>query len=159
MAFYTVKRVPRLPICLVGALFAAAVLGGGGEGDYAMDWYTIDGGGGASAAAEFDLSGTIGQPDAGVMSGGEFTLSGGFRSGDGIVGVPCPADFDGSGAVGFEDLIAVLVAWGPYDPCPPFIPEDIDQDCEVGFSDLLAVLANWGPCPERISERNGETTE
>lgn len=45
-----------------------------------------------------------------------------------------------------------LVAWGPYEPCPPFIPEDIDQDCEVGFSDLLAVLAAWGPCKVQQGE-------
>ncbi len=31
-----------------------------------------------SAGAGFDLSGTIGQPDAGAMSGGTFELSGGF---------------------------------------------------------------------------------
>ena len=58
----------------------------------------------------------------------------------------CPADFDGSGDVGFADLLAVLAAWGPYEPCPPFVAEDLDQDCMVGFSDLLAVLAAWGPC-------------
>ena len=62
-------------------------------------------------------------------------------------GVPaCPADPDGSGEVGFADLLAVLAAWGQYEPCPPFVAEDLDQDCMVGFSDLLAVLAAWGPC-------------
>jgi hypothetical protein len=40
---------------------------------------TIDGGGVMfSAATDFELSGTIGQPDAGSMSGGEFELTGGF---------------------------------------------------------------------------------
>ncbi len=58
----------------------------------------------------------------------------------------CPIDFDGSGAVDFNDLLAVLSAWGPYKPCPPFIRADIDQDCEVGFNDLLIVLSGWGPC-------------
>ena len=61
---------------------------------------------------------------------------------------PCPGELDQDDEVGFNDLLALLAAWGPYEPCPPFIPEDIDEDCEVGFSDLLAVLANWGPCPE-----------
>lgn len=31
-----------------------------------------------STGGEFELSGTIGQPDAGKMSGGDFTLTGGF---------------------------------------------------------------------------------
>src|SRR6266568_4548377 len=46
--------------------------------NYAIDWYSIDGGGGTSTNGQFALSGTIGQPDAGHMSGGTFTLDGGF---------------------------------------------------------------------------------
>ena len=60
--------------------------------------------------------------------------------------VDCPEDIDASGAVDFGDILAVLAAWGPYEPCPPFTAEDIDQDCDVGFGDLLAVLTAWGPC-------------
>lgn len=48
--------------------------------NFAIDWFTIDGGGGASSGGAYTLSGTIGQPDAGVMSGGNFTLQGGFWS-------------------------------------------------------------------------------
>jgi hypothetical protein len=46
--------------------------------DYSIDWYTIDGGGGTSTGGVYSLSGTIGQPDAGFMSGGNYTLQGGF---------------------------------------------------------------------------------
>ena len=45
---------------------------------YSIDWHTIDGGGGTSTNGQYSLSGTIGQPDAGTMSGGPFTLQGGF---------------------------------------------------------------------------------
>ena len=45
---------------------------------YAITWWTIDGGGGTSSGGGYSLSGTIGQPDAGVMSGGLYTLTGGF---------------------------------------------------------------------------------
>ena len=45
---------------------------------YSIDWFTIDGGGGTSTGGVFSVSGTIGQPDAGHMSGGNFTLDGGF---------------------------------------------------------------------------------
>lgn len=46
--------------------------------NYSIDWFTIDGGGGTSSGGAYSLSGTIGQPDAGVMSGGIYTLTGGF---------------------------------------------------------------------------------
>ena len=55
---------------------------------------------------------------------------------------PCPADLDGSGDVGFSDLLAVITAWGPCLGCP----EDLDEDDDVGFSDLLGVITAWGPC-------------
>ncbi len=47
---------------------------------YAIDWYTIDGGGGTSTGGVYALSGTIAQPDAGTMTGGNFALTGGFWS-------------------------------------------------------------------------------
>jgi hypothetical protein len=45
---------------------------------YSIDWSTIDGGGGTSTGGVYSVSGTIGQPDASPMSGGNFTLQGGF---------------------------------------------------------------------------------
>jgi hypothetical protein len=49
-------------------------------GDFEIVSSTIDGGGGLSAGGEFSLHGSIGQPEAGPtpLSGGEFTLTGGF---------------------------------------------------------------------------------
>lgn len=47
---------------------------------YAMPWWTVDGGGvSGSAGGSYTMSGTAGQPDAGLrQSGGVYTLSGGF---------------------------------------------------------------------------------
>ena len=47
---------------------------------YAIDWSTIDGGGGTSTGGVYSVSGTIGQPDASTttMTGGPFSLTGGF---------------------------------------------------------------------------------
>lgn len=45
---------------------------------YSIDWFTIDGGGGVSTGGVYTVSGTIGQPDAGQMSGGNYTVNGGF---------------------------------------------------------------------------------
>ncbi len=48
---------------------------------YALDWWTTDGGGGTSTGGVYAVTGTIGQADAGpVLSGGNFTLAGGFWS-------------------------------------------------------------------------------
>ncbi len=55
---------------------------------YQIDWFTIDGGGGASTGGAYAISGTIGQPDAGVMSGGTFALEGGFWPGALVASVP-----------------------------------------------------------------------
>lgn len=48
----------------------------------AIDWYTIDGGGGTSTGGTYSVSGTLGQYDANTvqMTGGSFTLDGGFWS-------------------------------------------------------------------------------
>src|SRR6185503_17960873 len=46
--------------------------------NYSIDWFTIDGGGGTSTGGVYSVSGTIGQPDTGSMSGGNFSLDGGF---------------------------------------------------------------------------------
>jgi len=50
---------------------------------YGLSWYTIDGGGHASASGgAYTLAGTAGQPDAGpAMTGGPYRLVGGFWSG------------------------------------------------------------------------------
>jgi hypothetical protein len=59
-----------------------------------IPWYTIDGGGGTSTGGTFTLSGTIGQPDAGVLTGGSFVLRGGFWNGVNAPGLPTCGDID-----------------------------------------------------------------
>jgi hypothetical protein len=47
--------------------------------EFDLSWHSIDGGGVIhSTGGDFELSGTIGQPDAGTMTGGTFELTGGF---------------------------------------------------------------------------------
>lgn len=45
---------------------------------YDLSWFTIDGGGNISTGATHSVTGTIGQPDAGMVSGGNYSLAGGF---------------------------------------------------------------------------------
>jgi hypothetical protein len=48
---------------------------------YSIDWYKIAGGGGTSTGGVYAVSGTIGQHDAsGAMTGGNYSLTGGFWS-------------------------------------------------------------------------------
>src|SRR6516164_4620415 len=47
--------------------------------NYSIDWYKIAGGGGTSTGGTYQVSGTIGQPDAsGAMTGGNYSITGGF---------------------------------------------------------------------------------
>jgi hypothetical protein len=45
---------------------------------FTIDWHSINGGGGTSTGGVYSITGTVGQPDAGVMSGGAYSLIGGF---------------------------------------------------------------------------------
>lgn len=66
----------RAALCFFTALHSAH-----GQ-PFSIDWFTIDGGGGTSTDGIYSASGTIGQPDANPqsMTGGDFTLTGGFWS-------------------------------------------------------------------------------
>ncbi|HRP61935.1 MAG TPA: hypothetical protein PK400_01430 [Phycisphaerales bacterium] len=123
-------------VCIAVAVYAG--------GEYDLTWHTIDGGGGTSTGASFELSGTIGQPDAGVMSGGGFELAGGFWAGAGTATTPaCLGDLNNSGAVDVQDLLILLGAWGPN----PGHPADLNSSGAVDVQDLLILLGAWGPCP------------
>lgn len=65
-------------------LFAAIlILGLAGDGraqSYSIKSYTIDSGGGTSSGGAYKVSGSIGQPDASNLSGGEYKVLGGFWS-------------------------------------------------------------------------------
>ena len=59
--------------------FAASLMVGAET--YSIDWFKIAGGGGASVGGVYQVSGTIGQHDAGgPMAGGSYSLTGGFWS-------------------------------------------------------------------------------
>jgi len=73
--FYVLLLIALLSL---SAPFALAQSGGG----YDLTWNTVDGGGYTwSEGGGYSLGGTIGQPDAGVLQGGGYTLVGGFWGG------------------------------------------------------------------------------
>ena len=68
------------------AVLAAATMFGASSvvfaqsgGGYHVNWHTVDGGGVMFATGgQYAVSGTIGQPDAGPLSGGDYCVEGGF---------------------------------------------------------------------------------
>ena len=73
-----------VPIVLALVLFPALAH----SQSYAVDWFTIDSGGGTSTGGVYSVSGTIGQPDAGRSTGGSYALEGGFWGFVGTVQTP-----------------------------------------------------------------------
>jgi hypothetical protein len=60
-------------------LFGLLIPSIGSTQQYSIDWYKVAGGGGTSTGATYQVSGTIGQHDAGgPMTGGNYSLTGGF---------------------------------------------------------------------------------
>jgi hypothetical protein len=72
--------LPILAILLL-ALLAGGEAAQAQEG-YDLSWWTVDGGGATfSTGGDYTLGGTAAQHDAGELSGGKYTLSGGFWAG------------------------------------------------------------------------------
>jgi len=137
------------PSGLLRVAGATLVLAIGGAstafGQLSINWYTIDGGGGTSSGGTFTLSGTIGQPDAGAaMTGGTFTLNGGFWAGA-VDGTLCPwqvagceADYDNSGGIDGDDVIAFFADWDSGETCA-----DVDLSEGVDGDDVILFFAIW----------------
>jgi len=74
------KACFKIPVpCGISALLLAWLTATLQAQTYSIDWYKVSGGGGTSTGATYQVSGTIGQPDASVaMTGGNYSLTGGF---------------------------------------------------------------------------------
>lgn len=97
-------------------------------GGYYLSYGTIHAGASTSSGARFILSGAIGWPDAGLMTGANFELIGGFWPG----GQAC--------IVEFHDFAKFAELWletgselGP----------DLDQDGDVDYLDLKSFTDDW----------------
>lgn len=135
---------------IVSAGAAAAYLGG----DFDLSWFTIDGGGGAeSTGGDFALAGTIGQPDAGAMAGGDYELTGGFWSvppagTGGCTRAPewvCDGDTDGDGQVNPVDSGLVQASFGSTDE-QDLCNYDMDCDGQLNPVDSGIVQSLFGTC-------------
>jgi hypothetical protein len=86
--------------------------------DYAIDWYTIDGGGGESTDGYYLVTGTIGQPDAGELTDGYYAIVGGFWA----VGAAVPAPGAPGLTIHRTSTNAVVVSWPA--PAPNWVLQE-----------------------------------
>ncbi len=149
------NRILKATLLIFGLLPAAASLA---LADFSLDWWTVDGGGDMwTTGGGFELSGTIGQPDAGtVMTGGGFELTGGFWA----VGAPevpqvCVGDLNCDGSIDFGDInpfvlyLSNFSAWQAEFPGCTALNGDIDCDGTYGqasFVDINPFVALMGQC-------------
>jgi hypothetical protein len=143
---------------MVISIFAVLAVSTASAQTFDLGWNTIDGGGAMwTTGGDFELSGTIGQPDAGVtMTGGGFELTGGFWPGAAAGPAVLIGDLNCNGEIGFDDINPFVLylsnfnAWqAAYQSCPPQ-NGDINGDGTYGqgsFGDInpfVALLSGGG---------------
>ena len=121
----------------VMAFSTAAVLAQTG-GPYDLSWHNI-GPGGSASGGSYDLLGSIGQPDAATMSGGPYTLTGGFLPG----GPTCAlaGDLNGDGQVTVLDIQMIAGVWPQSSAAFPY---DQNGDGVLNIQDIVLVTAQFG---------------
>jgi hypothetical protein len=136
----------KLTLGIIALLAAADVA----ANDFSLDWWTVDSGGEMfTTGGDFELSGTVGQPDANtiVMTGGEgeYELTGGFWAVSLAEPEPIPGDLDGDGDVDLTDLARLLAAYGSCVGDPDYDPAaDLDGSGCVDLPDLAILLSHYG---------------
>ena len=122
--------------CAVIVLLLATVTA---RADYRIDWFTIDGGGGQSSGGPYQLTGTVGQPDAGFLDGGQYELLGGFWVG----GPLC--------IVNLEQFARFASCWldGPCSESNNWCGgADLNHINDVNIDDLTMLAGQWlNICP------------
>ena len=81
-------RIIWLGALLLACLLVVGVIARAAPVDFGLPWGSVDSGGGRSAGGGYTLQGAAGQPDAGLMQGGGFSLAGGFWGGAGMAAPP-----------------------------------------------------------------------
>ena len=105
-----------------------------------VPWFSVDGGGGTSAGGDFTLDGTIGQPDAGRLEGGDFAVQGGFIPG--VAVPPACGDLNGNGIIDvFDAIIDLQIIVGLIVPTEAQLRlGDVVRDGTVNVFDAILVL-------------------
>ncbi len=161
IARYTMRSNLVLLTCFFVLCWSRASLAQSGNG-FDLSWSTIDGGGATSSGGTFQIDGTIGQPDASVadaLTGGGYTLTGGFW----VMAPSCssyaPADFNRDCVVDNQDFTVFQacstgpnVPYGPANLPPgcPLLPDrggriaaDFNRDGSVDQDDFATFQRCW----------------
>lgn len=128
---------------LTACIATASLAGMAPAQPFQVPWFSIDAGGGTSSGASIELSGTVGQHDAGVpMTGASFELTGGFWAmAPGLS--PCPADLNNDGTLNFFDVQMFLGFFANHD-----LRADFTTDGVLNFFDVQAFLNTYSAgCP------------
>jgi hypothetical protein len=80
MSNKTAVMIGALLLAMCGALLIFTLVSSA-PNEYAISWWTVDGGGGFSQGGDYALQGTVGQLDASSSQGGGYGLEGGFWAG------------------------------------------------------------------------------
>jgi hypothetical protein len=136
-----IQTILLLMPVLVAVLPVSALAQTGGP--YALEWSTIDGGGGTSSGWSYVLTGTIGQPDAAYSAGVGYEVFGGFLPylptcwSSYECGGQRYGDANCDGAVNFIDLGLMKVAFfSSKGDANYYCCADLNHDESVNFLDL-----------------------
>ncbi len=139
----------RFLTLLAGLLLAVTATNAARAVDLDIDWWTIDGGGAMfSTGGSLELSGTVGQPDAGApLAGSGLELVGGFWPAVGGEDEFCYGDLDGDNDIDLADLAQLLGSYGMTSGAA-YEDGDLDGDGDVDLADLAGLLGVYGTtCP------------
>ena len=112
-------------------------------GPFDLSWNSIDCGGASAAAPStggiYEVSGVIGQPDAGSLAGGIFDVAGGLLP---AMGSHCRADYDGNGRVEPADVSLFITVWFA-SLNQGTLAGDFNGNTRVEPSDVSLFVATW----------------
>ena len=138
-------RLSRRRRLTAAASLAIALLLGGAPaalaqsgGPYDLSWHNI-GPGGSASGGPYSLDASIGQPDAETMSGGSYTLTGGFLPGGSTCALA--GDLNGDGQVTVLDIQMIAAAWPQ---ATASFPYDQSGDGDLDIQDVTMVAAQFG---------------
>ena len=121
--------------CLIFAAWLGLSLQGWGQ-SASVEWWSVDGGGTVITGGLYTVRGVIGQPDAGQMSGGNFSVAGGFLS---VIGTVPPAL-----AITLTTTNSIILSWPARSP-----GWQLKRSLDLG-------LGNWNEVMNVPEEVNGQ---
>ena len=118
-------------------------------GELTLDWFIMDSGGDTSTGGDFSLVSSIGRPDAGTMSGGDCTISGGSWGVWSMMTVDEPSVPLSLGAAWADG--AIVVSW-PEHGSAGFVLE------ETAALSALSGNSTWSPVEAAAQTSDGKTS-